>query len=243
MGSNQASQKDCKARPNIQSNIRRSVRNTTKTEKNLAMIADESEMSGQAGTLGHLSGTQRQTIAMQIEQSQGNRILRHVMVSLKRSNSAPQTKPTVSEPSDQYEQEADRVANQAMTMAASPTPPSGGDETTLKRYAQPAGNNIGGSQITPGIESGIQAMQHGGQALPQSERDFFEPRMGVDLGYVKVHNDDQAAETADNLNAQAYTVGSDVAFDKGKYAPGSTDRRRLLAHELTHVVQQTGGKQ
>jgi hypothetical protein len=76
--------------------------------------------------------------------------------------------------------------------------------------------------------------------LPDSERTFFENRFGADFGSVRVHTSDAAAQTAQDLDARAYTVGSDIAFNAGEYQPGSEHGRSLLAHELTHVVQQGG---
>ena len=83
-------------------------------------------------------------------------------------------------------------------------------------------------------------MQGGGQPLPASERDFFEPRFGYDLSQVRIHTSSQAAEAARAANAQAFTVGRDVVFGGSKYAPESGLARWLLAHELVHVVQQRG---
>ncbi|HLG14203.1 MAG TPA: DUF4157 domain-containing protein [Blastocatellia bacterium] len=79
-----------------------------------------------------------------------------------------------------------------------------------------------------------------GQPLDTHTRAFMEPRFGHDFSQVRVHADTRAAESARTVNALAYTVGSDIAFGGGEYAPGTKGGRRLLAHELTHVVQQQG---
>jgi hypothetical protein len=73
---------------------------------------------------------------------------------------------------------------------------------------------------------------------PAGERAFFEPRFGYDFGSVRVHTGARAAETAQAVQARAFTVGRDVVFGTGQYAPGTSAGRRLLGHELTHVVQQ-----
>ncbi len=78
-----------------------------------------------------------------------------------------------------------------------------------------------------------------GQPLDTATRSFFEPRFGYDLSGVRVHTDAHAMESAAAVNALAYTVGNDIAFGAHRYAPGSIEGRKLLAHELTHVVQQT----
>ncbi len=77
-----------------------------------------------------------------------------------------------------------------------------------------------------------------GQPLEATTRDFMEPRFNYDFSQVRVHTDTKAAESAYAVNALAYTVGRDVVFGEGQYVPGSSEGQRLLAHELTHVVQQ-----
>jgi hypothetical protein len=77
-----------------------------------------------------------------------------------------------------------------------------------------------------------------GQPLDAAARAFFEPRFGHDFSQVRVHADGRAAESARAVNAFAYTVGRDVVFGAGQYGPHTHHGKRLLAHELTHVVQQ-----
>jgi hypothetical protein len=83
-------------------------------------------------------------------------------------------------------------------------------------------------------------LRSSGQPLDATTRAFMEPRFGHDFSRVRVHTDGPAAESARAVNALAYTVASDVVFADGKYAPQSATGRRILAHELTHVVQQNG---
>jgi hypothetical protein len=80
-----------------------------------------------------------------------------------------------------------------------------------------------------------------GQPLDQATRAFMEPRFGHDFSQVRVHTDARAVESTGGVNALAYTVGQDVVFGPGQYAPKTSEGRRLLAHELTHVVQQSLG--
>ena len=80
-----------------------------------------------------------------------------------------------------------------------------------------------------------------GHALPDSARRYFEPRFGQDLSHVRVHTDDRADASARSINALAYTAGNDIAFRSGTYAPDTVAGKRLLAHELTHVIQQQSG--
>jgi Domain of unknown function (DUF4157) len=79
-----------------------------------------------------------------------------------------------------------------------------------------------------------------GQLLDSDTRDFMESRFGHDFSQVRVHTDERAVESTQAVNARAYTVGQDVVFGQGEYAPETMEGEKLLAHELTHVVQQAG---
>src|ERR1700742_3235839 len=85
-----------------------------------------------------------------------------------------------------------------------------------------------------------EVLNSSGQPLDRKARAFFEPRFGHDFSKVRVHTGAHAAESALAVNALAYTVGNNVVFGAGQYAPQATSGRRVLAHELTHVVQQEG---
>jgi hypothetical protein len=95
-------------------------------------------------------------------------------------------------------------------------------------------------EVTPDLESRIQALKGGGQPLSKSERAFFEPRFGYDFSEVRVHTDVDAFRLARSVNARAFTVGRDIYFGVGRYSPNTSPGKKLLAHELTHVVQQNG---
>lgn len=88
------------------------------------------------------------------------------------------------------------------------------------------------------MPEGLDAVPGGGQPLPESVRGFFEPRLGYDFSQVRVHSGARAAESARAINASAYTSGRDIVFGAGYYAPQTNDGKRLLAHELAHVIQQ-----
>jgi len=95
--------------------------------------------------------------------------------------------------------------------------------------------------VTPSLESRINGLKGGSQPLDRATRSFFEPRFGYDFSHVRVHSDSAAADAAKSINARAFTLGRDVVFGPREYSPSSSSGRRLLAHELTHVVQQNGG--
>jgi hypothetical protein len=171
-----------------------------------------------------------------------------------------QAKLTVSQPGDKYEQEADRIAEQVMrmsepttltnrTMAVSGEPHSTQracskcrgaaqqlsieeDEEERLRAKPIAGQH---PAISPTTHPSLSVLQGRGQPLSISERVFFEPRFGYDFSNVRIYTDQLSASS---LNAEAYTIGSNVVFDKGEYLPGTSIGRKLLAHELVHIVQQ-----
>jgi hypothetical protein len=87
-----------------------------------------------------------------------------------------------------------------------------------------------------------QVLNSAGKSLDPETRDFFEPRFGHDFSQVRVHADSEAAASARAVSAAAYTVGNDVVFRHGQYAPSTIKGRYLLAHELSHVAQQAGSE-
>ena len=178
-----------------------------------------------------------------------------------------QAKLTVGQPNDQYEQEADRVAEQVMRMPDAP-PRSIQREMTLEEeeiQTKPLARLItplvqreemqeekellqtqrslqratdGSLQAGENVESQLNSSKGGGSPLPEHVRTFMEPRFGADFSAVKVHTDSAAVQMSQALGAQAFTHGNDVYYGAGK----SPDNNALTAHELTHVVQQTGSQ-
>ena len=178
-----------------------------------------------------------------------------------------QAKLAVGPPGNLYEQEADQVAGRVMAMPA-PIPsktlqPEGMNE---EQEEPPVQSKALGASITPlgqrqtleneaespqmhaaitescqadaGVGKTIKQKQDGGCCLPDSVRKYMEPRFGVDFSEVRIHQGSESAKLNKALSAQAFTVGHNIFLGAGKAVGNS----RLLAHELTHVVQQTGGK-
>ena len=147
-----------------------------------------------------------------------------------------QAKLRISEPGDHYEQEADRVAEQVMRMPDGVMDGGRGNSATplVQRRAMGGGT---GMMAAPLIVHDV--LNSAGQPLDGATRAFFEPRFGHDFSQVRVHADGKAEESARAVNAHAYTVGTDIVFGNGQYVSGSSKGRRLLAHELTHVIQQS----
>ena len=149
---------------------------------------------------------------------------------------AIQTKLTVSDPQDTYEQEADRVAGQVMSKdpAEIQTQPLAEMITPFVQRRSRLDDET--KSQTPNLESRLNATQGGGSTLSHDVRSFMEPRFGADFSQVRVHTGSDAVQMNQDLNAQAFAHKQDVYFGAGK-APG---KDALTAHELTHVVQQTG---
>jgi hypothetical protein len=84
----------------------------------------------------------------------------------------------------------------------------------------------------------INTLNGKGQQIPREARHFFQKRMGRDFSHVKIHTDTEAEKSAKDINAKAYAVDNHIVFNKGQYNPNSTEGRKLLAHELAHIVQQ-----
>lgn len=107
----------------------------------------------------------------------------------------------------------------------------------MKSAIQRSGD--GSMEASADIESQIRSSKGGGSPLADSTRSSMESAFGTDFSSVRVHTGNQAVQMSRDLNAQAFTHGSDVYFNSGKYSPDSNSGQRLLAHELTHVVQQS----
>ncbi|PPL00688.1 protein of unknown function [Parapedobacter indicus] len=148
-----------------------------------------------------------------------------------------QPKLTVNLPGDKYEQEADAMADQVMRMIVQRKCKHCEEE---EKRIQRKGTDSATPAVDEGFESYVASLHGRGAVLSQSERDFFEPRFGYDFSNVRIHTGGDAAQSADRINALAYTAGTHIVFNTGQYRPGSENGKRLLAHELTHVVQQGG---
>lgn len=101
----------------------------------------------------------------------------------------------------------------------------------------------GSFDVGEDVEQAISAKSGGGQAIPEVHREMFESSMGHDFSSVNVHADAESDSLNKQLGARAFTTGSDIFFRQGEYNPASSGGQELLAHELTHVVQQGGAVQ
>jgi outer membrane protein OmpA-like peptidoglycan-associated protein len=167
------------------------------------------------------------------------------------SAAAIQAKLAINNPGDSYEQEADRLAEQVLRTPESRLQRActcGGG--CSKCHAEQPGarhKSLQTKSVQAGYTGQISAppivdnvLRSPGQPLDPATRTFMEPRFGYDFSRVRVHSDGAAAKSARDVNAHAYTVGRDIVFGAGRLVPGTQEGRHLIAHELTHVVQQSG---
>jgi hypothetical protein len=145
------------------------------------------------------------------------------------------TRLSVSKPNDRSEREAVQIAERVIRMPNGPARP----EMLLQagRQRQPSDNDSIGVNEVPSIVQ--ETLSSPGQPLDPTTRGFMESRLGYDFSQVRVHINARAAESAQAVNAHAYTVGRDIVFDAGQFMPHRRSGQALLAHELTHVVQQS----
>ncbi len=147
-----------------------------------------------------------------------------------------QAKLQVGDAGDVYEREADRVADQVMS-----TSPHSAVTGVVPRIQRLAGSSTG--QSAPVAPTSVEhALAGPGRPLERALRQDMEQRFGSDFSRVRVHSGESAARSAQDVNAKAYTVGHDIVFAASQFVPGTHEGRRLIAHELTHVVQQTGAQ-
>jgi hypothetical protein len=224
---------------------------------NIRREGDTPSVESIATRLSGMHSAERAPALLALQQTHGNRYVQRVVSGI-------QAKLAVGQPGDVYEQEADRVADQVMRMLE----PRVQRQFVLEEEEEILATKPLVDQITPlvqrqveeeeeeilqfkeslnqspavssDLESNIQSSRAGGTPLPESVRAFFEQRFGHDFRNVKLHKDASAADSVDDYGAKAYTIGENIVFASGEYAPESTSGRRLLAHELTHVVQQRG---
>lgn len=185
---------------------------------------------------GKWIGKSRSTVALPVQAEAVRWLLQGCRV---------QPKLDLGSPNDPCELEADRAADEIMRMTKPPARKScpGCDNKSprlhrsvsrLRKRSVPGTN----SALHPQLVSGIQGLKGKGRRLSAPERRFFEPRFGEDFSAVRLHNDGFANQLADAINARAFVQGNDIVFGARQYQPGSRQGMTLMAHELSHVVQQ-----
>lgn len=176
-----------------------------------------------------------------------------------KGNGILQTKLSIGQPNDKYEREADEMADKVVQRLANPSVQTkcahceeeekknaiqrkcAACEKEEELHAKAESSPI--PAASPHIESSLNTSKGNGNPLPANTKAQFENSFGADFSNVRLHTDNKAAEMNKDLNAQAFTYGSNIYFNNGKYNPDSSGGKHLLAHELTHVVQQGGTAQ
>jgi hypothetical protein len=162
-------------------------------------------------------------------------------------------------PEDRFEQEADRIADRVMGMSlpsgdeapAGDDPTSGASLRTLPDHPSPRpksdwvaasahGHPGGHTSLNASISDRLSALRGGARPLPDRARRFFEPCFGYDFSKIRIHTGSEAGRLAGSIGARAFALGSDIVFGDGQFCPQTWEGLRLIAHELTHVVQQRG---
>jgi Domain of unknown function (DUF4157) len=161
-----------------------------------------------------------------------------------------QTKLTIGQPADKYEQEADRVAQQVVQQLNVPRVGRSQPDSPLQRVEMPEEDELQmkpmvmrslnrGMDASVELESAIGRTRRGGQPLDAGLQQSMGQVFGADLSGVRVHTDAQSDRLNRSIQACAFTTGQDVFFQQGAYQPGSRGGKELISHELTHVVQQS----
>ena len=154
-----------------------------------------------------------------------------------RCRATPAPMPPVSRPGEASEREADRVAERVLTAPRGDSHATAIEGNPGQRLARKAVTDTAVAQSNAAPIGELTPTA--GMPLDRTTREFFEARFGRDFSGVRLHTDMRAADTAQALRARAFTVGQHIGFSAGHYAPHTSAGKRLLAHELTHAVQQT----
>ncbi|HLJ98630.1 MAG TPA: DUF4157 domain-containing protein [Streptosporangiaceae bacterium] len=210
----------------------------------------QASVAGPASTAGALPGVRSKPSAggpdwggrtlLQLQRERGNRYVGRLIDHARAGTSAPpmiQAKLMLGPPGDRYEREADQVARQVTRGATLPgaAPAGGGRAMPVPDIQRVRGAGALDSDALRGIEG----TRGGGHPLPDHVRRPMEQALGADFGGVRLHTDARADQLTRSVRAQAFTTGQDIFFRHGQYHP-SGPGREVLAHELTHVVQQGG---
>lgn len=178
----------------------------------------------------------------------------HVAPNKNTERQAPffQCQLTINEPGDEYEREADEMADKVMRMPVNDKPFFSSKPLSISKLqrkckhceeeekkVQRKENSLQQAFVSNNTFAYINSLSSRGSTLSESTKSFFEPIFGYDFSNVKVHDDANAASSAQSVNAHAYTVGNNIVFNQNQFSPESDSGKKLLAHELTHVVQQS----
>ena len=171
---------------------------------------------------------------LELQRSIGNQAVYHLVAS-----GALQTKLKVGPAGDSYEREADEVAAEVMrNLESTVTPAPAEEESRVRRSAVEGVVGLEGGPLGADTEASIERQRGGGSPLPPPLQASMEGSFGADFSGVRVHTGPSADELNRSLQSRAFTVGGDIFFARDQYQPHARAGQALLAHELTHTVQQ-----
>jgi hypothetical protein len=191
-----------------------------------------------ATELSGMHTAERVPVLLALQRTHGNQYVQRVVAGI-------QAKLAVGQTGDIYEQEANRVADAVMRMTEPQVQrrvEKEEEEETEKKKELIMAKEISGKapEVRDDLHTRLNQSIGSGQPLPKETMTFMEERFSVDFSSVRIHADTEAAKMARDLNAEAFTTGRNIYFGEGIYNPCTSAGKKLLAHELTHVVQQNG---
>ncbi|WP_424094751.1 DUF4157 domain-containing protein [Moorena producens] len=215
------------------------------------LIKSQPDLSGQVHrSLDPLLSSVSPVSGQPIQRMPMFRGLSHELMGSRSDGNLVQAKLTIGQAGDKYEQEADRVASEVVDRINAPVSrlttqqesiqPQDEQDQLMRKPMLQLDSVEGGMAATPELETSIQQAKGSGIPLTQSIRKPMEQSFGADFSGVRVHSDAQSDQLNQSIQARAFTTGKDIFFRQGEYNPGSRGGQELIAHELTHVVQQTG---
>ena len=227
-------------------NNRKPVRSADNTLQPL-LTPDEVGVSNQSD-LVKLASAQRWEVMEQLHDRYGNMAVQRMFAE--DNDLSTEDKPSnlsLNAIDDQYEQEADSIAKQVVGKIDDPIFQEKIKDTdqlnritpkVQRKRAMTDGDLRQGGTISANVAGKIENARSGGESLPTKQRLVMEAAFGTDFSGVRIHRDEKANQLSQTLNASAFTIGSDIFFKKDSYQPNKKAGNELLAHELTHVIQQ-----
>jgi len=174
-------------------------------------------------------------------QQENNAPLGPIVQRKKESRVLPiQAKLEIGQPNDKYEQEADRVADKVVSMPGAASV-AADNHHSISNVVQHKTDTGATGSTDKDLEHKLNSTSGSGSQLDPNVRSYMEPRIGADFSNVKVHTGSDAVQMNQDLGSHAFAHNNNIYFNQGEYQPGSDSGKKLIAHELTHVVQQHGG--
>jgi Domain of unknown function (DUF4157) len=213
----------------------------------ISRISNISLINAHAAMLNRAPASQQSSnrhLLLQLQRQYGNNYVHHVVQQARQQDrTLIQTKLTLGAVGDKYEQEADRIAKQVVNSISStiqqPVQRMQPEEEELAQRKPIQRMATGDStKVDSSLENAIQRARGSGQSLAENVRVPMEQAFGADFSSVRIHTDSQSHEINQSIQAKAFTTAKDIFFRLGAYEPGTRDGQELIAHELTHVVQQ-----